>query len=106
MHLQTMWHEFAAQQGNAPGAQQGDVTVTFTQSVAGMEEVTLPSNDVSIAAEAGNIHGLQLVLEDGRRMFVMAGVVAGITDAPLEKADEGKRSDGRPATGGVRPEEG
>jgi hypothetical protein len=84
MHLQTMWHEFAAQQGNAPGAQQGDVVVTFTQPIGGETEVTLPSKDVSLAAEAGNLLGVQLTLPDGRRLFAMASSVVGIVDAPLD----------------------
>ena len=104
MHLQAVWHEFAAQQGNVPGAHQGDVIVTFTQPIGGVDEVTVPSNDVTIAAEAGGIIGIQVVLPDGRRLFAMSGGVAGIVDAPLE--NEGKRDSGRPATGGVRPEEG
>lgn len=101
-----MWHEFTAQQGNEPGAQQGEVVVTLMQPVGGVGEVTLPSNDVAIAAEAGNMIGVQLLLGDGRRLFVGAGNVAGILDAPVSKEVRGRRSDGDPATGGRRPEQG
>jgi hypothetical protein len=106
VHLQTMWHEFTAQQGNEPGAQQGEVVVTLMQPVGGVDEVTLPSNDVSIAAEAGNLIGLQLILDDGRRLFVGAANLAGIVDAPLSKEVRDRRRAGQPATGGRRPEQG
>jgi hypothetical protein len=104
MHLQGMWHNFMAQAGNAPGAQQGDVVVTLLQPVGGVSEVTVPSNDVTIAAEAGNLIGVQLLLDDGRRLYVNGSNLAGIIDAPLEGDVE--REEGRPATGGYRPEEG
>ena len=101
-----MWHEFAAQQGNAPGAQQGDVIITFVNPVGGIDEVTVPSNDVTFAAEGGSLIGLQLLLEDGRRLFAAAGNIAGVVDAPLQGDDRGHRDRDRPATGGRRPEEG
>jgi hypothetical protein len=104
VHLQTMWHEFSAQQGNVPGAQQGEVVVTLMQPVGGVGEVTLPSNDVSIAAEAGNMIGVQLLLDDGRRLFVGAANLAGIVDAPLSKGVRAHRREGEPGTGGPRPE--
>ena len=81
-----MWHGFAAEQGNVPGAQRGDVVVTFLQPVGGVGEVTVPSRDVAIAAEAGNINGLQVTLPDGRRLFAGWANVAGIIDAPAEAA--------------------
>lgn len=87
MHLQGMWHEFMAAAGNEPGAQKGDVIVTLMEPVGGVQEVTVPSDDVTIAAEAGNLIGVQLMLPDGRRLFVSAGNLAGMVDAP---AEEGK----------------
>jgi len=84
MHLQTYWHQFIAEQGNAPGAQQGDVVITLVQAVGGVSEVTVPSDDVTFAAEAGSLIGLQVRLTDGRRLFVNAGNLAGIIDAPAE----------------------
>lgn len=79
-----MWHGFAAEQGNVPGAQRGDVVVTLIQPVGGINEVTVPSNEVAIAAEAGNVNGIQVRLPDGRRMFASWANVAGIIDAPTE----------------------
>lgn len=93
VHLQTMWHEFNAEQGNAPGAQQGDVVVTLLQSVGDISEVIVPSGDVSIAAEAGSILGVQVKLPDGRRLFVMGNNVAGIIDAPPQKARDAADDD-------------
>lgn len=87
MHLQGMWHGFMAEAGNAPGAQKGDVIVTLMEPVGGVQEVTLPSNDVIIAAEAGNLIGVQLVMPDRRRMFVSAANLAGMVDAPPEEKD-------------------
>jgi len=79
-----MWHEFMAEAGNAPGAQKGDVVVTLLQPVGGVGEATVPSNDVTIAAEAGNLIGVQLRLPDGRRLFINADNLAGMVDAPRE----------------------
>jgi hypothetical protein len=87
MHLSAYWHDFIEEQGNVPGRQLGNVTVTFTQPLAGMNEVTLPSNDVTIVAEGGSIHGLQFKLKDGRRVFAFQGAVAGIADAPEEERE-------------------
>lgn len=92
MHLESFWHGFIEQAGNQPGAQQGDVTVTLLQPVGGIGEFTVPSDSVTIAAEAGNLIGLQTVVE-GRRIFVMATNVAGIVDALPEGA--GKPAGGR-----------
>lgn len=88
-----MWHGFAAEQGNAPGAQRGDVVVTFLQPVGGVGEVTVPSSEVAIAAEAGSVNGVQVRLPDGRRLFASWGNVAGIIDAPEheEKPASGRR---------------
>lgn len=92
-----MWHEFAAQQGNAPGPQQGDVVVTLLQPVGGVGEFTVPSDSVTFAAEAGNLIGIQAVLPDGRRLFAAAGNIAGVVDAPPEH--ESKRSGRAPRSG-------
>jgi hypothetical protein len=90
-----MWHQFMAAAGNAPGAQQGDVVVTLVQPVGGVGEVTVPSNDVTIAAEAGNLIGVQLLLPDGRHLFVAAGNLAGMIDAPVESARRGRAGQGK-----------
>jgi hypothetical protein len=99
MHLQGYWHQFMADAGNKPGAQQGDVVVTLTQPVGGVGEFTVPSGAVTIAAEAGQMIGVQAVLDDGRRLFVPAGNIAGIIDAPAEPAEPaaatGKRTPGK-----------
>jgi len=91
MHLTSMWHPFLADTGNAPGAQRGDVIITLAQPVGGVQEVTVPTGSVSVAAEAGNLIAVQLVLPDGRHLFVPAGNIAGIIDAPSEG------NDGKPA---------
>jgi hypothetical protein len=88
MHLKGMWHEFMADAGNAPGAQQGDVVVALLQPVGGVSEVTVPSNDVTVAAEMGNLIGVQLKTPDGRRMFVSAANLAGMIDAPREDVSD------------------
>jgi hypothetical protein len=85
MHLQGMWHEFMAEAGNAPGSQKGDVVVTLMEPVGGVQEVTVASNDVTVAAEAGNLIGVQLVMPDGRRLFISAANLAGMVDAPHEE---------------------
>jgi hypothetical protein len=58
MHLQGFWHEFMADAGNKPGAQQGDVVTSLLQPVAGVCEVTVPSDSVGLAAEAGSLTGM------------------------------------------------
>lgn len=89
-----MWHGWMAQVGNAPGDQKGDVIVTLMEPVGGVQEVTVPSGDVTIAAEAGNLIGVQLMLPDGRHLFVSAANLAGMVDAP---AEEGREKPARPA---------
>jgi hypothetical protein len=84
MHLQGMWHGFMAAAGNAPGDQKGDVVVTLMQPVGGVSEVTVPSGSVTVAAEAGNLIGVQVMLPDGRHLFVSASNLAGMIDAPAE----------------------
>jgi hypothetical protein len=88
MHLQGYWHVFMAEAGNKPGAQEGDVVVTLNKPVGGIEEIRVPSNLVTIAAEAGQLIGVQLMTADGRHLFVAAGNLAGIVDAPLAKKDQ------------------
>lgn len=92
MHLQGMWHEFMAAAGNMPGANKGDVVITLVQPVAGISELTVPSGSVSIAAEAGNLIGLQVMMPDGRRLFVNSGNLAGFVDAPRGEAEAARRS--------------
>jgi hypothetical protein len=82
MHLQGYWGEFMANAGNEPGAQRGDVIITLAQPVGGVKEVTVPSAAVTLAAEAGNLIGLQVVLPDRRHLFVAAAYLVGIIDAP------------------------
>jgi hypothetical protein len=96
MHLKGMWHEFMADAGNAPGAQKGDVVVTLLQPVGGVGEVTVPSGSVTIAAEMGNLIGVQLKLADGRHLFIAGSNLAGMVDAPHEDArDEEHKPAGR-----------
>jgi hypothetical protein len=89
MHLVSMWHGFMNDAGNKPGAQQGDVTITLFQPVGGVQEATVPSGAVNIAAEAGNLIGVQVMLPDGRHLFVQASNLAGIIDAPTDSAKPG-----------------
>lgn len=95
MHLATYWHEFMAAAGNKPGAQQGDVVVALINPVEGTGAFTVPSDAVTIAAEAGQMIGAQVVLPDGRHLFVPAGNLAGIIDAPEEAVPAGKRVPGK-----------
>ena len=88
MHLQGYWHEFMAAAGNAPGAQQGDVILTLTEPVGGVKEVTVPSDAVTLAVEAGQLIGVQVMMTDGRRLFASAANLAGMVDAPA--AEEAK----------------
>lgn len=97
MHLQGMWHQFMGEAGNVPGTNKGDVVITLLQPIGGIGELTVPSNDVSVAAEAGNLIGLQVMLADGRRLFVNSGNLAGFVDAPAETPEEAPEE---PATGG------
>jgi hypothetical protein len=76
--------------GNAPGAQQGDVIVTLVKPVGGIEEIRVPSGEVTLAAESGQLIGVQLVTFDGRHLFVTAANLAGIVDAPADGDDDGK----------------
>lgn len=88
MQLQGMWHVFMAEAGNAPGANKGDVVVTLMEPVGGVQEITVPSGDVAIAAEAGNLIGVQVMLPDGRHLFIGANNLAGMIDAPVEAHED------------------
>jgi hypothetical protein len=98
MHLQGYWGKFMADAGNAPGAQQGDVIITLVKPVGGVEEVRVPSNEVTLAAEAGNLIGVQVTGYDGRHLFIAAGNLAGIIDAP---AGDDEKDDAKPAHRGT-----
>lgn len=87
MHLTSMWHPFLDDAGNAPGSQLGDVVITLALPVGGLQEVTVPSRSVQVAAEAGSLIAVQLVLPDGRHLFVPATNIAGIIDAPTGEAE-------------------
>ncbi len=90
-----MWHGWMAAAGNAPGDNKGDVIVTMMQPVGGVSEVTVPSGKVAIAAEAGNLIGVQVMLPDGRHLFVSASNLAGMVDAPAEEKSAARRAPGR-----------
>ncbi len=100
MKLNVFWHDFLAEMGNEPGAQQGNVTIHFVNPVDGAAGMTGPSGAVEVAAEAGSVIGV-MVLAAGRRMFVPVSKIAGIVDTPKddksEKADKPShaRSSGR-----------
>lgn len=81
-----------ADAGNKPGAQKGDVIVTLMEPVGGVQEVTVPSNGVTIAAEAGNLIGVQLMMPDGRHLFISAANLAGMIDAPVEEKEHAART--------------
>lgn len=89
-HVNGFWTKFLAEAGNLPGDQQGDVTVHLNNPVEGMREVTCPSAGLTIAAEMGQLIGLQLKLADGRRLFVPAANVAGVIDTPAEEKPQAK----------------
>ena len=89
-----MWHGWMAAAGNAPGDNKGDVVITLMTPVGGVSEVTVPSGSVTIAAEAGNLIGVQVLLPDGRHLFINSANLAGIIDAP---AAEDKPPARRPA---------
>lgn len=94
MHVNGFWTSFMADAGNKPGAQQGDVTIHLAAPVEGLHEVTCPSAGITVAAEMGQFIGLQVVLADGRHLFVPAANVAGIIDTPAEKLQTRPRSAG------------
>ena len=81
VNMSSRWDQFLSMAGNAPGMDEGDVTVHLTAPVDGMSSFTCPSKALTVAAEAGALIGLSVVLEDGRHLFVPGGSVAGIIDA-------------------------
>jgi hypothetical protein len=82
VHLDaSSWPAFLAEQGNQPGAHEGDVTIVLSAPVDGRNDITCPSDAVTVAAEQGTIHGLMVQLE-GRRLFLPVSSVVAITDAP------------------------
>jgi hypothetical protein len=81
MRISTRWHEHAALMGNVPGADQGDVTIYLAAPVEHLKAWTVPSAAVTIAAEAGNVTALEIVLPGGRRAIIPAANVLGIVDA-------------------------
>ena len=87
MQLQGYWHTFMADAGNKPGAQQGDVIVSLIKPVGGIDEITVPSAGVILAAEAGQLIGVQLITPGGRHLFIAAANLAGIVDAPLDSEE-------------------
>jgi uncharacterized protein YcfJ len=93
MQLQGYWHQFMADAGNKPGAQQGDVTVTMIKPIGGIDEITVPSAGVILAAEVGQLIGVQLITPGGRHLFIAAGNLAGIVDAPLESDEKSGKDD-------------
>jgi hypothetical protein len=107
-HLTGFWHEFMAGTGNVPGVQLGDVVIHFSAPVEDHDSMRCPTDGVTLAVEAGNFIGLMTTLPDGRSLFVPAGNVAGIIDAPAEEHDApprragaGRRSGAGGSTGPV-----
>lgn len=86
--MSSRWDQFLAMAGNEPGQEQGDVTVHLAAPVGGMNSFTCPSADLTVAAEAGQLIGLSVVLADGRHLFVAGANVAGIIDADQPEAGE------------------
>jgi len=87
-HLNSSWVQFLGDVGNKPGAQQGDVVVELAAPVNGLSSVTCPSADLNVAVEAGQFIAVHVMLKDGRRLFVPAGNIAGIIDAPVKTEAE------------------
>lgn len=85
MKIATNWSQFIAEHGNRPGDQQGDVTVILVTPVEGnITSYTVPSGSVVLAAEAGNVAVVQIMLPGGRRMSVFPTNIAGFIDAAVE----------------------
>lgn len=82
MRVATSWASFIAVHGNAPGDNQGDVTIVLVAPVEGnVTAYTVPSGNVTLAAEAGNVSIVQVLLAGGRRLSLFPTNVAGIIDA-------------------------
>lgn len=88
VNMSSRWDQFLAMAGNEPGMDEGDVTVHLSAPVAGMSSFTCPSSSLTVAAEAGQLIGLSVVLEDGRHLFVAGANVAGIIDADPDRRDD------------------
>lgn len=82
VHVSTSWTAFHADQGNQPGANRGDVLVELVEPVSGEKVFRVPSGSVTVAAEQGQLVGVQVTLGDGRRMWLPATNVAAVIDAP------------------------
>lgn len=76
-HLNPSWAGILADLGNQPGLHSGDVVI----ELQGSEPVVCDSDDITVAAEGGTIHGL-LLARDGRRVFLPWHVVTSLYDAP------------------------
>jgi hypothetical protein len=87
MRISTRWHEHAALMGDQDGVDMGRVTIYLGGPVEHRQVWTVPSAAVTIAAEAGNVTALELVLPDGRRAIIPAANVLGIVDAAEESAE-------------------
>lgn len=83
-HLNSSWVQFLSDVGNQPGAQQGDVVVELAAPVGSLSSITCPSADLSVAVEAGQFIAVHVTLKDGRHLFIPAGNIAGIIDAPVK----------------------
>jgi hypothetical protein len=81
MKLSGRWDQELAQFGNAPGLNQGDVTIELAIAVEGKNAYTVDSDDVTFGAESGNVVGLTLLLADKRHLFIPWSNVTGIVDA-------------------------
>jgi hypothetical protein len=86
------WPAFLAEQGNQPGAHEGDVTIVLSDPLDGKADITCPSDAVTVAAEQGTIHGVMVQLE-GRRLFLPVASVVAIADAPASPPPRRKGAD-------------
>ena len=82
-YVQTDWLKLVAELGDEPGDHQGNVTVHVASFHTGETEFTLPSANVTIAAEQGGLVGVALRLTDGRRVFLPGSNVTAIIDGSL-----------------------
>lgn len=73
-----------AEFGNRPDLNQGDVIIEVGKPVAGLKSVTAASEHLTVSAEAGQIHGLSVQLDDGRHLFIPWSNVTAIIDAPAD----------------------
>ena len=88
MQVSSRWDQVLAEMGNKPDLNQGDVVIELDKAVAGQQSITAASEDMIIGAEAGQVVGLFVTLEDGRRLFIPGINVTAIVDAPK---DSGKK---------------